>query len=161
MDWRIVIPAAAIAVLVLMAATGGAVWFLTRQTSAAPIASQTQRAAPSPKRDIGQTAPPTTFEDADEVVHWLSVYGLDCGEVDHVDGPLYATTMIDCGRTVVVAVYEDHPHAVRAVAALVALNGQAGNSTHVAIGSNWTVSSDDAWFAQTAAKRLGGTYQTA
>lgn len=65
-NWAIVIPAAAVAVLVLMGAAGGAVWFLTRPTAPPPVSATggaptvqartpTRTAAPAPVRKAGET----------------------------------------------------------------------------------------------------------
>lgn len=107
--------------------------------------------------DAEPTTPPDEFRDADELVHWLNQEGLPCAPVDHVDGPSVATSMIDCGPSIVVAVYEDHAHAQSGFDTLVAISK---SPVHMAIGTNWTVSSDQPEYAQTVADRFAATYKT-
>lgn len=86
---------------------------------------------------------------------WLAKEGLPCtGTVEHVDGPLIATSALDCGDTLALAVYATHADAVRGFEALDGI----GTPIYMAIGTNWTVNGDEA-YVRLAAQRLGGDFR--
>lgn len=107
-----------------------------------------------------QATPPSQFQDADELRDYLNSHALYCGSGDEVSNPTNATSMVDCGPDVVIAVYADHEHAAAQFEVLQALLKQINKPVHIAIGSNWTVSADDATYVQAVADKLGGVYRT-
>lgn len=105
------------------------------------------------------TSTPSSFRNADELVDYLGTHGLQCGPIEHVAGPATAESLIDCGKTIVIAVYATHDDAVGQFEEQSAtLAGIA--KVHMAIGSNWTVSSDDPAYAKAAAGLLRAEYRT-
>jgi hypothetical protein len=91
-----------------------------------------------------------------DLVRDLNAAGLPCGPAVRVPNPTYATTLIDCGRQVVVGTYADNKSAFNAY---LQLRG-TGVPVHMAIGPNWTVNSDDQDYAIRVAQTFHVDYRT-
>lgn len=103
---------------------------------------------------------PTAFADARALVDALNANGLPCGPAVDVAAPTLATSLVDCGPSVVVSVYASEQDAAAQFDALVRALGDSGAAVHIAVGANWTVSSGDASYARRAAELFSGTYRT-
>jgi hypothetical protein len=119
------------------------------------------QAAPAPTTPA---ALPTSFSNARELVDALNGNGLACGPSEQIANPSLADSLIDCGQTVVAAVYSQAGAAESGFDLLVnthkTLAAGAPWSVHMAVGSNWTVNADEA-YARKAAGLFGGEYRTA
>jgi hypothetical protein len=161
---------AAVVIAALALAGGGVLAGLMLRGT--PTAQPTQPAAAAPATSSAPTvttpaAPvplPTSFLSAADLVNALNANGLPCGPAEEVGNPSLADSLIDCGPTVVAAVYSSARDAEGGFTLLV--NAHKGISddgdpwsVHMAVGSNWTVNADEA-YAKKAAELFGGQYRT-
>lgn len=96
-----------------------------------------------------------------DLVRDLNAAGLPCGPATRVVNPRYAATLVDCGKTIVVATYPDYQSATNAYLQLRDQINGTDIPIHMAIGSNWTVNSDDPTYAEQVARLFHATYVTA
>ncbi len=149
---------------VAAAMVAGAAGFIAgsmKPATGRPISSSPApaRVADPPSRGPTPAVIPTSFVTAQELVDTLAEQGLPCGAPTYVPNPSLATSLIDCGPTIVVGVYATHSDALGAYQILESAARASGAlQAHMAIGYNWTVSADDAAYAKQVAIKFGVSY---
>lgn len=123
------------------------------------VARPSTPATPQAKTSAA-AAIPTSFATAADLVAALNANGLPCGTAKTVDNPIVATSMIDCGPNVVVAVYKNHTDAAGQFDRMMTLLDGTGMTVRVVVGTNWTVSGEDRDYLQSVAAKFGADYNT-
>src|SRR2546421_355178 len=154
-------------VLVLVLIAVGAVSvvagvLMPRGSTVAMIRPAFAVASPNPAATTEVPPPPApkAYADAMDLVRDLGAAGLPCGPARRIDHPTNALTLVDCGPNIVIATYTDHTAASADYLRKRELLVGTSAAVHMAIGTNWTVDSDDPDYAISVAQKFGVTYST-